>query len=131
MHALKQRNTRRVRKEIKIERANKHIRKGDIVQIISGGSFSKTGKVLQIFTKTNRCIVEKVNMVKKHRKPTQQTPRGIDEKEASIHLSNVKFISRGKTEEKTSAKKTSTPKAEPKTDGKAEKTIAKKLAKKR
>jgi large subunit ribosomal protein L24 len=75
------------------------------VQVIAGGSFSKTGKVLQIFTKTNRCIVEKVNMVKKHRKPTQQTPGGIDEKEASIHLSNVKFISRSETEAKTSGKK--------------------------
>ena len=105
MHALKQRVTKKNRKEIKIERANKKIRKGDIVQVITGGSFNKTGKVLQIFTKTNRCIVEKVNMMKKHRKPTQQTPGGIDEKEASIHLSNVKFISRSEAEGKSSGKK--------------------------
>jgi large subunit ribosomal protein L24 len=110
MHALKQRVTKKNRKEIKIIRANKKIRKGDIVQIIAGGAFSKTGKVLQIFTKTNRCIVEKVNMVKKHRKPTQQTPGGIDEKEASIHLSNVKFISRSETEAKTSGDKKATAK---------------------
>lgn len=66
MHALKQRNTKRVRKVIKIERANKMIRKGDIVQIIAGkeAAAKKTGKVLKIITETNRCIVEKVNMVK-------------------------------------------------------------------
>jgi large subunit ribosomal protein L24 len=114
MNALKQRNTKRVRKEIKIERANKNIRKGDIVQIISGreAASKKTGKVLKIFTETNRCIVEKVNMVKKHRKPTQNQPGGIDEKEASIHLSNVKLISRGTVETKPEAKKKTTTKAE-------------------
>lgn len=122
MNSLKQRFTR-TRKEYKVERANKNIRKGDIVQVISGGSFSKTGKVLKIFTKTNRCIVEKVNMVKKHRKPTQQQPGGIDEKEASIHLSNVKFISRGTAEVKTSANKTTakTEKAAPKKKAAAKK----------
>jgi large subunit ribosomal protein L24 len=64
------------------------------VQVIAGRAFSKTGKVLQDFhTKQTDAIVEKVNMVKKHRKPTQQTPGGIDEKEASIHLSNVRLVS--------------------------------------
>ena len=125
MNALKQRFTR-ARKEIKIERANKNIRKGDIVQIIAGrdAASKKTGKVLKIFTKTNRCIVEKANMVKKHRKPTQNQPGGIDEKEASIHLSNVKLISRGTTEAKaTGAKKTTakTEKAAPKKKAAAKK----------
>lgn len=107
MNALKQRFSR-ARKIIKTERANKNIRKGDIVEIIAGrdAASKKTGKVLKIFTKTNRCIVEKANMVKKHRKPTQQTPGGIDEKEASVHLSNVRLISRGTTEAKATAKKT-------------------------
>jgi large subunit ribosomal protein L24 len=113
MHALKQRVTKKTRKEYKVERANKQIRKGDIVQVIAGRAFNKTGKVLKIYTETNRCLVEKVNMMKKHRKPTQQTPGGIDEKEASIHLSNVKFISRGATEDKkTSEKKKTTAKTE-------------------
>lgn len=124
MNALKQRNTKRARKEIKIVRANKQIRKGDIVQIISGreAASKKTGKVLKIFTTTNRCIVEKANMVKKHRKPTQNQPGGIDEKEASIHLSNVKLISRGTTESKSSG----TKKTAAKTETKTEKTTAKK-----
>ncbi len=112
MHALKQRNTRKVRKVIKTVRANKNIRKGDIVQVIAGRAFNKTGKVLKIFTQSNRCLVEKVNMMKKHRKPTQSTPGGIDEKEASIHLSNVRLVSRGTTEDKKSPAKKSTAKTE-------------------
>lgn len=111
MHALKQRVTRKKRKEIKIERANKSIRKGDMVKVISGGAADKTGKVLRIITKSNRCIVEKVNMVKKHRKPTQTQPNGgIEEIEASIHLSNVVLISRG-SEGKETKKKETAPKA--------------------
>ena len=83
---------------MKQERANKKIKKGDIVQVVTGreAASKKTGKVLKILTKTNRCIVEKVNMVKVHRKPTQTNPQGgIDQKEASIHLSNVVLISKG------------------------------------
>lgn len=111
MNALKQRFTRE-RKEIKTERANKTIRKGDIVKVIAGGAFNKTGKVLKIITKSNRCIVEKVNMMKKHRKPTQTTPGGIDEIEGSIHLSNVVLVSRGTTESKASGTKKATTKTE-------------------
>ena len=122
MRALKQRFTRK-RKEIVIPRANKNIRKGDIVEVIAGGASGKSGKVLRIITKTNRCVVEKVNMVKKHRKPTQTQPNGgIDEIEASIHLSNVVLISRGTTETKAT-KKAAAPKAE--------KTPAKKKAAKK
>jgi large subunit ribosomal protein L24 len=123
MRALKQRFTRK-RKEIVIPRANKNIRKGDIVEVITGGASGKSGKVLRIITKTNRCIVEKVNMVKKHRKPTQTQPNGgIDEIEASIHLSNVVLITRGTAETKETKKKAAAPKAE--------KTTAKKKAAKK
>jgi large subunit ribosomal protein L24 len=118
MHALKQRNTRKVRKEIKTVRANKNIRKGDIVQVIACRAFNKTGKVLKIFTQSNRCLVEKVNMMKKHRKPTQQTPGGIDEKEASIHLSNVDWLVAEQQEAKASGSKKTAAKAESKTERK-------------
>lgn len=120
-----------IRKDRTIEvepRANKQIRKGDIVQIIAGkeAASKKTGKVLKIITKTNRCIVEKVNLVKRHTKPTQTNPNGgIQEKEASIHLSNVKFISRGADAKSTEGKETKAKKASTKT----EKTPKKKASK--
>ena len=127
MNSLKQRFTRE-RKEVKTQQTNKNIRKNNIVQVISGHAFSKTSKVLKIFTKSNRCLIEKVNMVKKHRKPTQSTPGGIDEVESSIHLSNVKLVSRGSTEGKTPAKK-SIAKTETKTKTE-KKPASKKVAKK-
>jgi len=66
------------------------IKKGDTVQVISGNDKGKTGKVLRVFPKSNRVIVEGINFVKRHTKPTQQTPQGgIVEKESTIHLSNV------------------------------------------
>ncbi len=79
------------------KRANKKIRKGDTVAIITGreAQAKKTGKVLRIIRSTNRVVVEKVNMVKSHQKPNQQNRQGgIVEKEASMHLSNVVFVSR-------------------------------------
>lgn len=109
-------------------RANKQIRKGDIVQIIAGkeAASKKTGKVLKIITKTNRCIVEKANLVKVHRKPTQTNPNGgIEEKEATIHLSNVKFISRGSDAKTTENKPAKAKKASTKTETKPKKKAAK------
>ncbi len=69
------------------------IKKGDQVIVISGDEKGKVGKVIKVFPKENRAIVEKVNLVKKHerfRGPTQ--PSGIIEKEAPIHLSNLALI---------------------------------------
>lgn len=121
MHAPRFPRRKKVRHQVVVERANKSIRKGDIVQVITGkeAASKKTGKVLRIITETNRCIVEKVNMVKRHRKPTQKSPQGgIEEIESSIHLSNVKFISRGtekNTEKKTPEKKKTAAQKETKT----------------
>lgn len=66
------------------------IKKGDKVQVITGAYKGTIGEVKQAFPRENKVIVEGVNIVKKHQKPTQQNPDGgIIEKEAKIHVSNV------------------------------------------
>jgi len=69
-----------------------HVKREDEVLVISGAHRGKSGKVLKVFRKTNRVIVEGVNLVKRHTRATQQTQGGIVEKEAPIHASNVKKI---------------------------------------
>lgn len=70
-----------------------HIVKNDTVKILSGKYGGKTGKVLKVFPDQNRLIVEGVNIIKKHTKPSQKNPQGgIIEKESSIHVSNVMVI---------------------------------------
>lgn len=68
------------------------IRVGDKVEVIAGKDKGKQGEVLQTLPKTNRVIVEGVNMVTKHIKPSQQDPEGgIITREAPIHVSNVAY----------------------------------------
>ena len=69
-----------------------YIRKGDMVQVITGDTrdHGKVGKVLTINTKTERLVVEGVNIIKRHQKPSSSNQSGgIVEKEAPIHASNV------------------------------------------
>jgi large subunit ribosomal protein L24 len=67
-----------------------HVKKGDKVQVISGKDKGKQGVILAAFPKKNRVIVEGVNIIKKHAKPSQANPQGgIIEKEAPIHVSKV------------------------------------------
>jgi large subunit ribosomal protein L24 len=67
-----------------------HVKKGDKVQVISGKDKGKQGVVLAAFPKKNRVLVEGVNIVKKHVKPSQANPQGgIISTEAPIHVSNV------------------------------------------
>lgn len=69
------------------------IKKGDTVVVISGKYKGVKGKVLKAFPNDNKVIVEKVNFIKKHTRPTQQNPQGgIVEKEGPIHVSNVKLF---------------------------------------
>lgn len=69
------------------------IKKGDTVMVISGNSSGKSGRVLDIIREKNRAIVEGVNIITKHSKPTQQNPDGgIIKKEASIDLSNLMVV---------------------------------------
>lgn len=70
-----------------------NIIKNDTVKVISGNHRGKVGKVLKVFPNSNRIIVEKVHLVKRHTKPrSQQDPGGIIEKEAPIHVSNVLLV---------------------------------------
>jgi len=69
------------------------IKKEDKVKVISGKDNGKIGKVLRTDNKTNRILVEKINMVKKHMKPNAQNRQGgIVEKEAPIHRSNIMLM---------------------------------------
>ena len=65
------------------------IKTGDNVIVIAGKDKGKTGNVLSILRSKDRIVVEGVNIVKHHRKATQENPGKIEEKEASIHISNV------------------------------------------
>ncbi len=68
------------------------IRKKDKIVVKTGKDKGKTGEVLKVFPATSRVIVSKINFIKRHARPTQTTPGGITEKEASIHISNVQLI---------------------------------------
>ncbi len=77
------------------------IKKNDNVIVIAGNEKGKTGRVLKVFPKKQRVIVEGVNIVKRHTRPSQKNPQGgILKKEAPIHISNVMPID-PKTNERT------------------------------
>lgn len=64
--------------------------KGDTVLVVSGEDRGKTGRVIKVLHEKQRVLVEGVNFVKRHTRPTQQNPQGgINEREAPIHISNV------------------------------------------
>ncbi len=69
------------------------IKKNDNVVVIAGNSKGSTGKVLKVFPKQNRVIIESVNLRKRHTKPNQANPQGgIIEKEAPINVSNIMLL---------------------------------------
>ncbi|HKA89115.1 MAG TPA: 50S ribosomal protein L24 [Haliangiales bacterium] len=71
-----------------------YVHRGDLVVVIAGKEKGKRGKVLRVLHKKDRVVVERVNMVKRHTKPSQKTPQGgIIEKEGSVHISNVSLWS--------------------------------------
>lgn len=70
-----------------------YVKKGDKVKVITGKDKGKTGVVLASFPKKDRVLVEGVNIVKKHAKPSQDNPQGgIINQEAAIHSSNVMLL---------------------------------------
>ena len=75
------------------------IKSGDTVKVIAGDHKGSEGKVLQVLIDKNKAIVEGVNLIKKHNKPSAQNPQGgIVEKEAPIHISNLSLLtSNGET----------------------------------
>jgi large subunit ribosomal protein L24 len=73
--------------------ADAHVRRGDTVGVISGRERGKRGKVLRVFPEAGRVLVEKVNMIKKHQRPTQKLRQGgIIEREGALALSNVLLV---------------------------------------
>jgi len=69
------------------------IKSGDIVRVIAGDHKGAEGKVLRVYREKNKAIVEGVNMVSKHTKPSAKSPQGgIVKKEAPIHISNLALI---------------------------------------
>jgi large subunit ribosomal protein L24 len=70
-----------------------HVRRGDTVAVIAGRERGKRGKVLRVLPEAGRVLVEKINMMKKHQRPTQKVRQGgIIEREAALSLSNVLLV---------------------------------------
>ena len=77
--------------------ATSKIKKDDLVQVITGKDKGKSGKVLSVDTKNHKVLVEGVNMVFRHSKPSMANQQGgIIEKEAPIDISNVMYVHKGK-----------------------------------
>jgi len=76
------------------KRSNKlHIKKGDTVYVNSGEYRGQQGRVLEVMPKTNKALVEGVNLVSKHTKPNSDNPQGgIIKKEAPVHISNLMVV---------------------------------------
>ncbi len=68
------------------------IKKGDRVMVIAGSNKGQQGEVLEVIPGKNRAVVEEINIVKKHQKPTNDNPGGIIEKPAPIHISNLMLV---------------------------------------
>jgi large subunit ribosomal protein L24 len=80
-------------KATQAERRNFRIKKGDTVEVIQGKENGKRGKVLRIVSADERVVIERVNFIKRHVRPSQKTPQGgVIEREAGIHISNVKLV---------------------------------------
>ena len=70
-----------------------HIRRGDMVKVIAGNDKGRTGRILEMLVSKNRAVVEGVNIVTKHVKPSAERPEGgIEKTEGSVHISNLQLI---------------------------------------
>jgi large subunit ribosomal protein L24 len=75
------------------ERKHFRIKKGDTVEVIQGKENGKRGKVMRVDSADERVVIERVNFIKRHVRPSQKTPQGgVIEREAGIHISNVKLV---------------------------------------
>ena len=74
-------------------RAKMRLKRGDQVRVIAGKFKGSEGKIMAVYPEANRVIVEKINVIKKTQRPTQDNPRGgFVEREAPIHASNVQLL---------------------------------------
>jgi large subunit ribosomal protein L24 len=72
------------------------IKKGDTVQVMQGKEAGKRGKVMRVLAEEERVVVERVNFIKRHVRPSQKTPQGgVIEREASMHISSVRLVCPG------------------------------------
>lgn len=70
-----------------------HVRRGDTVIVVAGKDRGKRGRVLRVIPEKNRVVIERINMIKRHQRPTQKIRQGgIIEREGPIHLSNVMLV---------------------------------------
>src|SRR6185503_18961747 len=70
-----------------------HVHREDTVVVLAGKDRGKKGRGIRLFTKTEKALVEKINMVKRHTRPNQELPQGgIVEKESPVHISNLQVI---------------------------------------
>lgn len=77
----------------KVERTRIRLRRGDQVRVMTGKNRGAEGEIIAILPEKNRVVVKGLNLMKKTRRPTQENPRGgFDEREASIHASNVRLL---------------------------------------
>ena len=86
-----------------------HVHKGDEVEVITGANRGRKGKILEVKTDAHRILIEGVNLIKRHVRPTQDNPKGgVVEREGTIHISNVRLLNRpaaGRQDEKKSKEK--------------------------
>ncbi|WP_225442580.1 50S ribosomal protein L24 [Paenibacillus lycopersici] len=83
----------RLKKVLESHNNKLHVKKDDTVMVITGKDKGKKGRVIAAYPRQNRVLIEGVNMVKKHSRPSQANPQGgIIEQEAAIHVSNVMHI---------------------------------------
>jgi large subunit ribosomal protein L24 len=89
-----------------MSKAKFHVKRGDIVRVISGNHRGSAGKILQVLPEKAQVIIEGVRLIKKHQRKTQDNPNGaIIEREGPIHISNVKIVERANSEEEKAKKK--------------------------
>ena len=89
-----------------MSKAKFHVKRGDIVRVISGNHRGSSGKILQVLPEKAQVIIEGVRLIKKHQRKTQDNPNGaIIEREGPIHISNVKIVERANSEEEKAKKK--------------------------
>jgi large subunit ribosomal protein L24 len=75
------------------ERVTKKVKKGDTVEVIQGKERGKRGKVLRVLATQDRVVIERVNFIKRHVRPSQKSPQGgVIEREGAVHISNVEIV---------------------------------------
>lgn len=85
-----------------------HVRRDDVVEVISGNHRGSSGKVLQVIPAKSQVIIEGVRMIKKHQRKNQEYPEGkIIEREGPLHISNVKLVQPAGTSKTSKTTKTS------------------------